>query len=1157
MEDFNTLLLNHQSVDSIIRSNAETQLNAFLERGEPYDLDLLFQSLNKDYDNRVKLFLCILIKKVFDSCINQNNINRYREYIALRKGDIINTILNIKADLKSLNFLVLILGECLNLFKDFTSAKDLTDNTTNVEVNNNFSFHSHSSEFNPDEIFGYIFEFYNFNKSSGNVLETFQGLFISFKLLKYLKNWEDKDKYDYKKTMIMFYDKIIIDFSEILNSFLAIISNNTGNLSSEEYQNLEILSQYINLYFKMAKHSINFLLKEQREKIMFLTFEFLQKILFRLVSNSKNSSVITSSSNIFSNAVFVKNLFESIFTANKMLLKYTGYVSKLDIATIKKFSDLFYVYISEQGVVDCIREMIRSNPNENSNRETKFLTDIIDFFRELLQLTSFDNWGDLLFFKNCYSDDSIKISDYLTKDFFTEERYKSLIIFTIKNCMGFRISEIELAMSDVEEFYTWYDTLSPVYDLREKAGLLARMIYEKNKKTLKDFYENLEINLLNLTDKELLQLSEGGLNFEETNLKCSLLYFFEAMAYIYFNKHRNYKMWIERILLQPLDVKIIVNCNLEIFSRFIMMRLLMKTIDYKEVSEFRCEIFMKVYEIFQMINNNKNNTYLLLKLASVDFFYAYFDDIYTREFPDGFLQNYILHACELLKNVSSPDIHNKIIKTTLTILNKFKDEEIEFSFPHIFPIINILWENNWTDYSNMATQKVITKKTMKTINSISVVRQNLVKLIAIFVKKIGIFIKFNSPSHSHTLINETNNTNLNSMTMTMEMNNIGAPVDINYFNFIYNIIGYSISIKSDESNFLIQEALKLILLIQDEFYKLNCIKKNLSPDKLEKSNEFSLYFTYYFKIYDFLPFILENLSISDDYFVIQFLIIEQYISLISIGDVKNYLISINYVDKVIYIIKLFYEKHIMTYHQPIFNFIEYNLYMLNSIGMWEYNQKFNEFTFQMVENILSNFNGDEVVFITEEKEKENAHGNEIQQIPQLQIMLGGLQLSNRLIFINCQFGIMSNDFYIKLLNYLNYIFSNKSIQNFISLLNRKILSNLLNNLKKIFQSLGHGDQIGNINISDMINYINNGFKSHYLDKSDHTLNHWLFFFNKMNNTTYYYNFSAVEDKMRHFWTSKFEKTNYFDADLSDVVFEFKYYYLLNDTMYKSENDGDE
>ena len=39
--------------------------------------------------------------------------------------------------------------------------------------------------------------------------------------------------------------------------------------------------------------------------------------------------------------------------------------------------------------------------------------------------------------------------------------------------MVFKIQELSMAKKDIKEFKICYDTLSPVYDLRVKAGLLC------------------------------------------------------------------------------------------------------------------------------------------------------------------------------------------------------------------------------------------------------------------------------------------------------------------------------------------------------------------------------------------------------------------------------------------------------------------------------------------------------------------------------------------------------------------------------------------------------------------------------------------------------------------------------------------------------------
>jgi hypothetical protein len=54
----------------------------------------------------------------------------------------------------------------------------------------------------------------------------------------------------------------------------------------------------------------------------------------------------------------------------------------------------------------------------------------------------------------------------------------------------------------------------------------------------------------------------------------------------------------------------------------------------------------------------------------------------------------------------------------------------------------------------------------------------------------------------------------------------------------------------------------------------------------------------------------------------------------------------------------------------------------------------------------------------------------------------------------------------------------------------------------------------------------------------------------MNTNTYYYNLTSVEEKYKQMWNDRLEKLNYYEVDVSDVNFDFKYYSLLNDLMYK-------
>jgi len=743
MENFTSILNNYLSPNNHIRVNAEQQLNELIARGDPNDLDYLFQALHTNEDNNVKLFIAILIKKVFDTCINDNNRSQYKQYISIRKVEIVNTILNLKSDLKTINFLVLILENCINLFENY----NYESSHMNLHVNGGLNLENTQVEhpLRPDEIFKLIFNLYNLNKSQGNLEMTFQQLYISFKLLKFSKDWEGKNILEFAKVLSDFYTKIFQDFEEIMGGYFSFLENKT---TMSDYERLQILIQYTKLYFKIAKHSVNFFIKEQRDKIMSLTFKFLYKTLFYLNQQLEGLAIPTDKRNVNFNTASTttpqldRNIFDCIFLANKILIKYTACFAKLDLQTLKNFADLFYIYISENTVFQNLISILRFNfsvggeisgkgtnrisfPFQNTggsasptHKEKKFITDIIDFFKELLQLTSYDNWGDLILFKDCFSEDNVEISNYLTNEFFTMDRIQNLIVFSVKNCMTFRQDEIEMAFNDVEEFYTYYDTMTPQFDLREKSALLCRIIYDKHKKNLKDFHQNLENELVVLTQRDCIG---EKLTFEERNLKCGLLFYFEALAYIYSNKNRSWKNWVRNVLLLPLKIEYVCDSNKEIFSTFLILRILMKSIDFKEINEVRSEIFITVYEFFiglgnlqnyrnfndsqdiqnhnyyfslrKSINEEKLELINLLKLGCIDFFYAYFDDYFTKDFPVDFLKKSIYYICDMLKTMSSPDIHNKIIKTTIAILGKFPDEEIEQNFPYIFSVLMYLWNN--------------------------------------------------------------------------------------------------------------------------------------------------------------------------------------------------------------------------------------------------------------------------------------------------------------------------------------------------------------------------------------------------------------------------------------------------------------------------------
>ena len=153
------------------------------------------------------------------------------------------------------------------------------------------------------------------------------------------------------------------------------------------------------------------------------------------------------------------------------------------------------------------------------------------------------------------------------------------------------------------------------------------------------------------------------------------------------------------------------------------------------------------------------------------------------------------------------------------------------------------------------------------------------------------------------------------------------------------------------------------------------------------------------------------------------------------------------------------------------------------------------------------------------------------------------------------YNVVNFEFNFKILNYLLWIVQNKIVMDKITVNDKKIVSNLIKNLGKIFSIQ---NDLGTVEkISELGKLFLEGNSSNFLDRNNHTLNHWLFFFNKMNNDTFFYQLTAMEDLLRHFWTAKLKKLNYFDVDLSNLNFDLKYYSLLCDEMYKEVNVEEE
>ena len=109
-----------------------------------------------------------------------------------------------------------------------------------------------------------------------------------------------------------------------------------------------------------------------------------------------------------------------------------------------------------------------------------------------------------------------------------------------------------------------------------------------------------------------------------------------------------------------------------------------------------------------------------------------------------------------------------------------------------------------------------------------------------------------------------------------------------------------------------------------------------------------------------------------------------------------------------------------------------------------------------------------------------------------------------------------------------------------------MLQNCVFNLKKLINE--NFDKTMNNNLNEIYKKIS---KSHFLSKRDKTLNHWLYFFNKIYNEYYVSKFSTEEDKLRYEWKKIIEK----DVQQIDTInkeYKIKFLMLSSDAMYNNE-----
>ena len=291
----------------------------------------------------------------------------------------------------------------------------------------------------------------------------------------------------------------------------------------------------------------------------------------------------------------------------------------------------------------------------------------------------------------------------------------------------------------------------------------------------------------------------------------------------------------------------------------------------------------------------------------------------------------------------------------------------------------------------------------------------------------------------------------------------------------------------------------------------------------------------FIKIHEFIPILLDSLLTNDDNFIVQIFVIEQYLSLCALATNHDVLgVFISNEEKLIKIIQILIQKHFALFDCIIVNFMEFCVICLHR-------------NCQNLVSFIINFINLVLIDTTELNQNVITQDNYSSKI-------GALQLYNRTFYLGLT--PIQADNYSKeliILELIGEIITKYYIK--INILNQNMLLNLLINFKCYFKCINNKSIVENINI--IILKLKDQSYLGYMNKDDHTLAHWLMFYNKINNDVHIYQLTKREDELKFLWKSKLESANYMSVDLSQVKFLFKYEVLKNDVMYKDTSRADD
>jgi hypothetical protein len=207
-----------------------------------------------------------------------------------------------------------------------------------------------------------------------------------------------------------FYSIIIEDYNNICVNIIK--NNNINNI---------VLLESLTYYLKLFKHSNVFIDDAYSDKILNSTYDLNVYILNYLITNK---AINQNNNNLINIKEISKFVFDLIFLSNKITILYISQLNNLSTQTLNKYAEMFYIYIKEENVFNYIQYILKNTKNISENIESKFLLDIINFFYELLELSSIQEFTDLQIFGKGFTDNAIEISDFIRNNFGTLKNSK-------------------------------------------------------------------------------------------------------------------------------------------------------------------------------------------------------------------------------------------------------------------------------------------------------------------------------------------------------------------------------------------------------------------------------------------------------------------------------------------------------------------------------------------------------------------------------------------------------------------------------------------------------------------------------------------------------------------------------------------------------------